>query len=196
MQTQFNPDKEQIKKIVLSRLAFMIECAMEPELKQDFYNNPVPFMRRQGQKIPEDDEKLVVTVDPVKVRWPVVTVYFPRPVEMEGKLVCAAEYDEALDIQCTEEEHFKASKTSADHDFVEIDRAQVPEKFVNAITCFSGEGPVHKVKPKAGIKVTRHIPFAIEECYVHIVLPFVDVDHDILEDIQFDDAEIVLTSCS
>ena len=59
----YNADKERIRQIVISRLSFMVQCAVEPELKKEFYADPIPFMRRQGQKIPENAKKIAVDVD-------------------------------------------------------------------------------------------------------------------------------------
>lgn len=193
VQQAYNSDKERIRQIVISRLSFMVQCAVEPELKKEFYADPIPFMRRQGQKIPENAKKIAVDVDAESIRWPVITIFFPRPVEIDGKKVWAVQYDEALDIKrfCDQQENYQF-----DLDCFEFEVLETIPEAMQEIVGAGGEEIRHKLKAKRDPSVERLIPFPIEECGVYIKMPFVDVDVEILEEVKFDDGEIVLTSCT
>lgn len=168
MQQDVDANKEKVKQLVINYSQLVIDCAMDEDLKKDFYKDPIPYLRdRVGMKFPEDAKEITVKPDPTVRRWPVAYIY----VESTGEWV---EIDEAVEVLAKPRGlEMLRSMTVAD---------------IQAIH------PKAKVKAKKDIE--HDIDAPLEDCRVFVKVPFVDVNVEIFDDIKFDDAQIVLSSCS
>jgi hypothetical protein len=190
--------KETIRQIVVNYSALIIECGLNPEFKKKFYNDPVPYLNDQvGMKFPEQAKKLTVNLDPKTMRWPVITVFFPEPIEIDGKKVWSVTFNEAVEIRSSRSRKLAALETQEILQHFDLEPlTALPEAMQAIVPRALEQGAAHAARQKPGKKVVKEVPFPIEDCGVHLDLPFIDVDVDILEEIQFDDAEIALTACT
>jgi hypothetical protein len=159
--------KEKVRQLIVNYSTLVIECAMNKELKEKFYADPIPYLRdRVGMKFPEDAKEVTVKVDPRVRRWPIAYIH----VESTGEWV---EIDEAVEI---------------------LSRPQGIEGLRSL-----GVREIQEMHPKAKVRAKEEIETDIdaplEDCRVFIKVPFIDIDVDILDNLNFDDAQILLSTC-
>jgi hypothetical protein len=181
--------KEEIKSICVNYMAFTVECAMNPRLKQAFQANPKPYLNDQvGMKIPYDDNVMVV-LDDARWRWPIMLVKAKTAsgqecfVLEEGKLECSVQgeqYYREIEAYLKEQEQLDAAP-----DLLLAEQKiyiKNPQDFEQT----------HKYEHSE--KITTVIQdMAVND--IVIILPFLDVDTDMLGVIEYnEDSEIVLTT--
>lgn len=168
MPKDVDASKEKVKQIIINYSKLAIDCAMDEELKKNFYADPLPYLRdRVGMKFPEDAKEITVKVDPRVRRWPIAYIY----VESTGEWV---EIDEAVEI---------------------LSRPQAIEGLRSL-----GVREIQEMHPRAKVRAKEEIEHDIdaplEDCRVFVKVPFVDINVEIFDNVKFDDAQIVLSSCS
>lgn len=62
---------EKINSIVINYLQLMIDCAKDDNVRQDFINNPHPYLDKVGMTVPKN---VKVILDEKIDRWPAMTI--------------------------------------------------------------------------------------------------------------------------
>jgi hypothetical protein len=190
------------KSIIMYFATLEITLNMNDDLMDRFYYNPKELLKEMGTKFPEDkdengedkyEDQIHVFVDNRTLRWPLMIIYSPIP-ESDIQIIvvpkgfeidknwleCPPTIDQVKERNGYSDAFCIFPPPTTDDEIVELKRYQL---FL-AMNRHMYVDLIDKIKNNKN------------KCHILYIMPWLDRKVDPFERIEFEDSEIVLTTCT